>query len=280
MSSKQDGLGDRMKRYEELTNYRLLSRTPVILRIDGRAFHTFTKGFKRPFDTLLSTVMCETLKHLCENTSNCVFGYTQSDEITLILLENFEQNNLSSPWFDNRIQKLCSIVSSMTTLTFNKLLTRNHMLLDLREFDNCGWETKESKKRQEAYCTAIFNGATFDCRAFNVPSITEAINCVIWRQQDATKNSILSVGQSEFSHKELQGKKCNEIQDMLMLQKGINWNNFPVMYKRGVSCIRKLEDVETPNGKTQRKKWVLDYNMPILTQDWGYIKNQIEGKIE
>lgn len=278
MSSKQDSLGDRMKRYEELTNYRLLSRTPVILRIDGRAFHTFTKGFKRPFDTLLSTVMCETLKHLCENTSNCVFGYTQSDEITLILLENFEQNNLSSPWFDNRIQKLCSIVSSMTTFIFNRSFSK-HLEEEYEIFNEAWNRSVQKEKLFDRYFAAAASGATFDCRAFNVPSITEAINCVIWRQQDATKNSILSVGQSEFSHKELQGKKCNEIQDMLMLQKGINWNNFPVMYKRGVSCIRKLEDVETPNGKTQRKKWVLDYNIPILTQDWDYIKNQIEGKI-
>ena len=121
----------------------------------------------------------------------------------------------------------------------------------------------EELKLIQTYCNAISKGAMFDCRCFNIPK-EEVTNLVYWRQLDATRNSIQMVGQANFSHQELQGKSCNDIQDMLMLQKGINWNNFPTYLKRGSACLR-LPDPETP--ESERLKWTVDLDMPILKGD-------------
>jgi tRNA(His) 5'-end guanylyltransferase len=114
-----DDLGTRMKTfYEEVPKTRLTRRTPVAIRIDGKAFHTFTRGFDKPFDEVLGNAMVATMKYLCENIQGCVFGYTQSDEITLILIDY--QKLTSSAWFDYEVQKICSIAASMATMEFNR----------------------------------------------------------------------------------------------------------------------------------------------------------------
>jgi len=243
---KNKTLGERMKEYEAITDTKLINKLPVIIRLDGRAFHSFTRGFQKPFDDTLNDIMGNTMLFLCENISNCIFGYTQSDEITLVL---YNPNIDSEPWFDNRLEKIVSLSASLATLAFNKYLIEKENI-DERKL----WK------------------ATFDARAFNVP-VFEVVNNIIWRQQDATKNSINSVAQANFSHKELQGKNCSEMQDMLMLQKGINWNDTPTKYKRGMSCIRKLLDIETPNGVVQRNKWVIDEEMPIISKNKNYIED-------
>ena len=120
---KYDALGERMKKYEYVTRTHLMTRTPVIIRIDGKAFHTFTRRFKKPFDEILVKSMQETMKYLCENIQGCILGYTQSDEITLVLVDYKELDTCA--WFDYNIQKMCSIVSSMATLAFNQIFTRN-----------------------------------------------------------------------------------------------------------------------------------------------------------
>lgn len=126
-------LAKRMKQYESVSKSTLVRRMPVIIRLDGRSFHTFTKGFKRPFDDVLIETMQETMKHLCENIQGCVLGYTQSDEITLVLVDY--KNLDSQSWFDNEVQKICSIAASMATMAFNKylllilcLIFRNYLL--------------------------------------------------------------------------------------------------------------------------------------------------------
>ncbi|WP_300924569.1 tRNA(His) guanylyltransferase Thg1 family protein [uncultured Clostridium sp.] len=265
---KYDALGIRMKEYEAVTNTKLVNRTPVIIRLDGRAFHTFTKGFKKPFDDTLNYCMQETMKYLCENITNCIFGYTQSDEITLVLLE---QSKESQPWFDNRIQKIVSSTASMATLKFNQALT-NRVLFNFfneneDEFAEC--DDLEESFAKTKYANKLFQ-ATFDTRVFNL-SKEEVINCIIWRQQDATKNSISSLAQANFSHKQLQGKNSIEMQDMLVNEKGINWNDIPTKYKRGSACIKKPVEINTPNGIVTRNKWVIDDEMPIITQDRDYI---------
>lgn len=250
-------LGQRMKEYEYVTDIKLIKNMPVIIRLDGRAFHTFTKGLKKPFDNVFNDCMVFTMKYLCENINNCVFGYTQSDEITLVL---FAKDDNSETWFGNRLQKVVSISSSMATLAFNK------------KFLECCNDQKQDILSQKLFM------AMFDARAFNIP-IEDVVNNIIWRQNDATKNSINSVAQANFSFKELQGKKCSEMQDMLMLQKEINWNNTPTMFKRGCCCIRKEVEVVTPNGKTNRNKWIIDYEMPILSQNKEYLERLLkEGK--
>lgn len=112
-------IGDRMKNnYENITRYYLTRRMPVIIRIDGKAFHTFTRGFKKPFDDILVKTMQDTMKYLCENIQGCVLGYTQSDEISLVLTDYAELT--TDAWFGNNLQKMCSVSASMATMAFNK----------------------------------------------------------------------------------------------------------------------------------------------------------------
>ena len=121
---KRDKLGDRMKtNYEEVYKYKLTRRTPVIIRLDGKAFHTFTRGLKKPFDEIFMMSMQETMKYLCENIQGCVLGYTQSDEITLVLVDYKKLD--SSAWFDYEVQKLSSVSASMATVAFNKCFEYN-----------------------------------------------------------------------------------------------------------------------------------------------------------
>lgn len=263
-----DDLGNRMKTfYEQIPKTKLMRRTPVIIRIDGKAFHTFTRGFKRLFDEILIKTMQETTKYLCENIQGCVLGYTQSDEITLVLVDY--QRFESCAWFDYEIQKICSISASMATMKFNQIFS--DLVTDAwNEMDYV-----ENKDYLEALDKACSKGAMFDARVFNIPK-EEVTNCVYWRQLDASRNSIQMVGQANFSHKELHCKTCNDIQDMLMLQKNINWNDFPTHQKRG-TCVIKSDETETitednigTDGsvigtvKTIRSKWVIDKEIPIF----------------
>lgn len=240
-----DKLGDRMKSfYEDRAKTYLLRRTPVIIRIDGKAFHTFTKGFEKPYDEILDKAMQDTMLYLCKAIQGCIFGYTQSDEISLVL--NDYRRITTDAWFDYSIQKLCSISASLTTLAFNRNFAKLAML--------------NSSNREEytnAYSESLLKGALFDARCFNIPK-EEVVNYLIWRQQDATRNSINSTGQQYYSPKELHGKKPNEVQEMLF-QKGINWNNYPTSFKRGCCCYK--HEV-TPEKST----WVLDTDMPIITE--------------
>ncbi len=240
-----DELGKRMKTYyEEIPRISLMRRTPVIIRIDGKAFHTFTRGFEKPFDNVMVKTMQDTTKYLCENIQGCVFGYTQSDEITLVLIDYQKLN--TSAWFDYEVQKMCSIAASMATMAFNKFFVQhtNEFVL------SPAFLTK--KDVIKAYQNAMKKGAMFDARVFNIPK-EEVTNCVYWRQVDATRNSVQSVGQAYFSHNELHEKTCNMIQDMLHEQKGINWNDYPTYLKRG-TAVRKNES----------GSWYIDLDMPQL----------------
>ncbi len=262
-----DDLGTRMKTYyEQIPKTKLMRRTPVAIRIDGKAFHAFTKGFQKPFDEILIKSMQETTKYLCENIQGCVLGYTQSDEITLILVDY--KNLDTSAWFDYEIMKMCSIAASMATMAFNKAFERNVDKFFCDEVvDDCVNILSETKYQLDhTYMKAAEKGAMFDARVFNIPK-EEVTNLIYWRQLDATRNSIQMVGQANFSHKELQGKSCNMIQDMLMTQKGINWNDFPAYMKRG-SCVIKEEyqdeDVDIKDGACARTRWIIDKNIPIF----------------
>ena len=266
---KKDSLGDRMKEfYENRSKLYLPRRVPVIIRLDGKAFHTFTKGFKRPYDEILHNTMNATMKHLCENIQGCKLGYTQSDEITLLLTDY--DTITTDAWFGYGMQKVCSVAASMATLAFNRFFRQyyNEALTELgAPLDSDPYLSKLSEK---------LDCAMFDARCFSIPK-DEAINCFIWRQQDATRNAIQMLGQCNFSHRELQGKSCNDIQDMLMTQKGINFNDMPVEFKRGVCCYRITREATCVNKKTQeempciRSEWVLDKDIPIFTQDRDYV---------
>ena len=275
-----DDLGCRMKTfYEQIPKAKLMRRCPVAIRCDGRSFHTFTRKFQKPFDEVLIKTMQETMKYLCENIQGCVLGYTQSDEITLILIDY--KKLTSSAFFDYEVQKICSITASMATMVFNKFFEKN-----IQEFSESNECRGLDIKYLDIYREALNKGAMFDARCFNIPK-EEVTNLVYWRQLDATRNSIQMVGQANFSHKELQNKSCNDIQDMLMTQKGINWNNLPTYQKRGSCCIRENYFVESENGNNVkfpegcsdpftdeefetgsfRTHWVIDKNIPIFKGD-------------
>lgn len=260
---KRDDLGNRMKIfYEDVPKTRLMRRCPVICRIDGKAFHTFTRGFKRPFDDVLIMTMQETAKYLCENIQGCQLAYTQSDEISLLLIDY--QRFETSAWFDYEIQKMCSISASMATMAFNRIFSET--VSDLKV---------DNTKPMDRYFEVAYSGAMFDARVFNIPR-EEVTNYFYWRQLDASRNSIQMVGQANFSHRELQHKSCNDIQDMLMTQKGINWNDFPTYQKRGSCVVRnkivlELDGVKETcmlrDSKQGENNWIIDKDIPIFKGD-------------
>lgn len=271
------GLAKRMKDYESVSKTKLMKRCPVICRIDGKAHHGFTRGFERPFDEVYTKSMQETAKYLCENIQGVVLSYQQSDEITLVMVDYKELN--TSPYFDYEVQKLCSIIASMATMVFNRFFAENvkneadvftSEWLDDDEF-NPNYKNEELRKLWSIHKKAQEKGAMFDARVFNIPK-EEVTNCIYWRQLDSTRNSIQMVGQANFSHKELQNKSCNDIQDMLMLQRGINWNDLPTYQKRGSCCIKSdnetirasCTDGELKVWVTERPHWIIDTEIPIF----------------
>lgn len=292
-------LAVRMKEYERTSKHYLIKHMPVILRIDGKAFHTFTQGMKRPFDDeILLKSMRDTMKYLCENIQGCVLGYTQSDEITLVLIDYKKIN--SSAWFNNCQSKMESIAASMATIAFNNAFLNNVNKWGENNIPNWGdlGGTNENIDKSliklvNVYAKAIKKGAMFDCRAFNIPK-EDVCNNLIWRQQDATRNSIQQVGHTYFSDKELYKKNTNAIQDMLMVEKKINWNDYPIHLKRGSCCIKENYCIDK-NGKecelevfsdindaldymedkSIRSRWIIDKEIPIFTQNRDYVESRI-----
>ena len=248
---ERSDLGDRMKRYESVSKTRLTNRTPVIIRIDGKAFHTFTRGLKKPFDDILIEAMQDTMKFLCENIQGCVLGYTQSDEISLLLVDYKNLN--SCAWFDNEVQKICSVAASMATLRFNRIFRSLATAYRYEyEDDDNQWNYLDRLKM------AMGEGAMFDARCFNLPK-EEVTNYFFWRQQDAERNSINSVGFAFFSHQEMQNKNCGDVKEMLLLEKGIDWDEFQRMYQRGSCCIKHEEE-----GVSW---WMIDKDIPKFIKE-------------
>lgn len=273
-------LAKRMKEYEKTNRHYLKAKMPVILRLDMRAGHSFCKGFKRPFDEIFIKSMQETAKYLCENISGCKLSYQQSDEITLVLVD-YEKVE-TQPWFDYRTDKLCSIAASMATLAFNKYFWKNTEAYIDEHYDD-QYEAKYINTLEKS----IEKGAMFDCRCFNIPK-EEVTNCIYWRQLDATRNSVQMVGQANFSHKELQHKTCKMIKDMLMTQKGINWDDLPTYQKFGSCCIKDNTTItcastddngEVKTWATQRPHWIIDREIPVFKDEGReYIERLINFK--
>lgn len=269
----RDDLGNRMKEYESRNRYFLQKRIPVVIRLDMRAGHTYTRGFGRPFDDIFIAAMQNTAKYLCENIQNVKLSYQQSDEITLVLVDYDKLN--TECFFEYRVDKLCSIVASMATMAFNKAIEDATDLAFNKEFYELGLGSTPSEDEEDVYNDELegleekydkyyskVGKAMFDARCCNLPK-EEVTNNLYWRQLDATRNSIQMVGQANFSHKELHGKSCDQIQDMLMEQKNINWNDYPTYQKRGSCCIK--ENYETENG--MRTRWIVDKDIPIFKCD-------------
>jgi len=263
--------------YEMRSRLYLYRRTPVIIRLDGKAFHTFTRGLNKPFDDILMKSMQDTMKYLCENIQGCVLGYTQSDEISLLLIDY--QDLDSSAWFDYRLDKLVSVSASMATFAFNRSFSKY-----VEEWTDNFYEAWNNSKDEKKYCDIINarveSGAFFDSRAFNLPK-EEVTNYFFCRQNDATRISIQMVGQKYFTQKELNKKNTNDIQNMLLTQKDVNWNDCTVPQKRGSCCIKNKQITEITYETTTCKlidpkfpenAWIIDYNIPIFKgEDRQYI---------
>lgn len=244
-------LGDRMKEYENITRTHLIRRMPAILRLDGRAFHTFTKDFQKPFDEILYKALLQTAIKLMEEIQTVTLCYMQSDEMSF-LLKDYTKIETQS-WFSGNIQKIVSISAAIASVEFNwfSFLLKAHDGLPV-----------------------------FDARVFNIPK-EDVTNYFLWRQQDATRNSINSTGQVHFSHNELLGLPQTLVLDKL-LKKSIDWSKTATKYKRG-TCLyyenkfsmRGANDWKVTGPTLGRGKLVQDFEMPIITEDRDYIERHV-----
>lgn len=239
MSHDSDTLGDRMKGYEKAARIDLPRRMPVIIRVDGKAFHTYTRHCDRPFDARLAAVMQDTALRLCDEIQGAQLAYLQSDEIS-ILVHGYKRH-ASQPWFQNAVQKMVSVAAGIASATFT------------------------------AHSTRIWGEvrpAVFDARAFVVPE-NDVCNYFLWRQQDATRNSIQMLARSLYSHKECHLKNTSQLQEMCW-QKGRNWNDLETMWRRGSCVVRRQREGDA------HQHWDVDLDPPIFSRDRAYIERLLE----
>lgn len=252
-------LGDRMKRYEAAYNFMFPIRLPLMLRLDGVHFSKNVKRWKskKPYDARLSYAMQMTCKGLAEKIPGVQLVYSQSDEISILIRD--DMSNDTQPWHGKELNKIMSIASAKASNLFNYYF----------------FQGVEGGAAYEEM-------AEFDCRGYVVPE-PEIFNAFNWRQRDCTKNSISMLARTMFSTKQLHKKNGSEMQDMMMLQHGVNWNDMPTAFKRGFCIIKKEIVKEIPLrdernriiiGETDtiiRSAWVIDTEIPIFTQNPEYI---------
>lgn len=259
-------LSTRMKEnYESRSKQYLLRRIPTIIRLDGKAFHTYTKGLNKPFDEGLIEDMQETTKFLCQNIQGCKMGYTQSDEITIVLTDydTFE----TSAWFDYNVQKMTSISASIATAKFNQLR--------MQRFINESPTTNSNAGKKYIYSNEVEESklAYFDSRVFQIPEKEEVVNCLIWRQRDAEKNSVAMLAQSLYSHNELHKKNGNDMQEMCF-QKGHNWNDLHFSKKRGSFIIKNTY----VNGQLYKNDSPEELKTEVVRTKWDVVETPMFGK--
>jgi tRNA(His) guanylyltransferase len=243
-------LGDRMKQYEDTFRFSLPFRMPIIVRVDGRAFHSYTRNCKKPFDDELMDVMNQTAIALVKEITGSVLAYVQSDEIS-VLVKYYNKID-SQPYFGNNLQKIVSIASGIASTTFTIL------------------------------SPIIFNEvrpAVFDARAFVLPE-SEVCNYLLWRQRDTERNSIMMLARSLYSQKQLDSKNGEQLQEMIF-QKGDNWDKLPSDKKRG-RCVVKVKaqvplvkDGKATDEMVTRNIWGVDRNIPIFSKDRKYIEDRM-----
>lgn len=264
---------ERMKKYENTIDNYLTCRVPVLIRLDGKAFHTYTKGFKKPFDTILNNCMQKTMLQLCKSIQGCKMGYTQSDEITLLLIDY--ETETTQGWFDYEERKMVSVSASIASSTFNHFMYQECQNLEKqiqKDMKHNGVSAEDMnylktiRKKIE-----LDNLAQFDSRAYNVPK-DEVCNAFLQRQQDASRNSIQSLARAYFSSREIKGMSNDMVQDKLFTEKDINWNDCSTVQKRGCCAIKVPTKVG--NGVI-RNKWTLDTEIPIFSTDRNYIEQYI-----
>ncbi len=253
----KDSLGDRMKAdYENRTRFLLPRRTYTLIRVDGKSFHRYTRGCARPFDTGLMEDMDTAALALCENIEGAQFAFVQSDEIS-VLVTDFGSTQTEA-WFNSSVQKLASLSASLATAHFNAARVRRTPDAEL---------------------------AYFDSRAFTIPDSMEVENYFIWRQQDATRNSVSMTAQAHFPHGRLQGVSVDQMQEMLWSEKNLNWNDLPGGFKRGRCIVRRrvIRDVEYQDKRTGETRTVIGVERrvweqavpPVFTRERDWLRAQI-----
>lgn len=264
-------LADRMKSYENINRTYLTERLPVIIRIDGKNFSRYTKPFKKPYDDIFLNAMRATAKKLCENVGGARLAYTQSDEISLLLVDYDTID--SQPWFGNNVQKLVSVTASMAAIYFyNALRDQVYEYTDSNYDDYLYIE----RLRDHLYK----QDAVFDSRCFIIPK-EEVVNYFRWRQIDCTRNSINTAAQTYLRPKEIKNKNCDQLQELLFSEAGINWAKYPAYFKNGSCVIKKVIEHSVTNPKTgenikvTRPTWVEDKEVPIFTKDKDYIRQLV-----
>jgi tRNA(His) guanylyltransferase len=231
-----DDIGDRFKAYEGCWDFALPRRMPLVIRVDGRGFHSL--DLLKPFDAAFFNAMAATAMALCKEIQGAVLAYFQSDEISIVARDDMQPN--TEAWVGKRLSKVVSLSAGVATYAFNK---------------------RTGLERQ------------FDSRAFVLPDLAEVTNYLIWRQQDATRNSVSMAAQAAFSHKSLHGVNSNGMLDRLR-EAGKPWEETPSHFKRGAVCrpVKVQKPVEFIGQTVERREWQIDMEPPIFTQDRGYIE--------
>ena len=257
-------LGDEQKLYEQrMAGEMCLYGLPILARLDGRSFHNFTKGLERPYDAHLSHCMKQTAVRLLELT-HCDIAYTQSDEITLVWKNEYEAGKECKAFFNGKVQKMVSILAATATGEFRDLVAN--------------WLPEKAQERP-----------MFDCRVWQVPNLEVAAENLLWREMDATKNSITMAASAYYSHAELQGKHSGEKHEMLF-QKGINWNDYPNFFKKGVylakrkvqkdlepEVLAKIPEQFRPEGPIERNV-IVELEIPKATSIENLVDVFFNGK--
>ena len=282
---KHDALGTRMKEsYENRVRFFLPRRTYTILRVDGRAFHTWTRGLTKPYDTDFMACMDAAATALCKEIAGANFAFVQSDEIS-VLATDFEDEG-SQAWFDGNIQKWVSVASGVATAAFN--IRVSEFMREATVYPVDARKLGDTKKPT----------AVFDARVFTIPDYIEVENYFIWRQKDAERNSVTLLAGNYASHKELHGKSVSDRHEIIHAA-GDNWAKHPARFKHG-GIIRRMVTVDLLKVKQDlldtiatkklsekaaakllasdpvaRTHWELDESTPVFTQDRNYLRKMI-----
>lgn len=231
-------LGDRMKEYEKVSNIYLPRRSYIIIRVDGIAFHTYTKGMNKPYDNTLIAAMNHTAEYLCKSIIGAKLAFTQSDEISIVVTDFGDPK--TQAWFNNNLIKMVSNSASKATSSFNAFMYINR-------YDKMG--------------DIDIKDAEFDSRVYQIPQRTEVINYLRWRQMDTIRNSIETVCREYYSQSEMNGKNGKELKDMI-ISAGDNWDMYSEDRKMGRLTIKELIPGET------RPRWTTRY-APDLMDTYG-----------
>lgn len=255
----QNSLGSRQKDYEKAYDYQLIKRLPIVIRIDGRSFSRVCRKVKKPYEPFLLEVMADTMFYVATEIDGAVFAYQQSDEITIVVKN--DQSSNSEPWYANRIQKIASVSASLATLEFNRAINKFKDKLDLT------------------------GDAMFDARVFAVPTVNEAVNNLIWRQQDCIRNAVSGAAQELLGRKigkrtalkMLHGQSTLNKVNIMRSECGVDFEEeYPASFRMGVAAYKIPFLYTSKDGDiSTRKKWTLDWDIPNFVADKDFVFNVI-----